>query len=460
MSTKKKVLVLKEAKSLNKEIKALLAKSTYDLEFIGSKDSERLFWLDKYPLAVLILQISERSKKNLDFVAKVKTFKPHFPIIAVSSSSSPHLVFEAIRAGVVEFLVQPLQAEQLEASLDRALEESAYLKSFSIDFARYGDRYVMVFGPNKRMLQLKSLIEKVADTDVPVLITGETGTGKELVARTLHWKSLRRNQPFVKVNAAALPPELLESELFGYEKGAFTGAYRRSPGRFELAQGGVLLIDEIAEIAPNLQAKLLHFLQDGQFSRVGGEELITVDTRVIATTNRDLETEVEKANFRNDLYYRLNVINIHLLPLRERKEDIPDLVSFFLQKYCRKYNKKSPRLTSKAMHLMLRHDWPGNVRELENLIKKIIVYGDETLPLSELGRRARIGEKGYRNSKTPSKSSLKEISKKAAQDAEKKLILQVLRNNQWNRRRAAQTLQISYRALLYKIKQMGLDKKT
>jgi len=227
----------------------------------------------------------------------------------------------------------------------------------------------------EKMARVVEMIEQVADTDVTVLIEGESGVGKELVARALHDQSSRKTMPFIKVNCAALPEELLESELFGYERGAFTGAYRRKPGKFELAHGGTIFLDEIAEISPSLQAKLLQVLQDGEFARLGGRRDIQVDVRVLVATNKNLEEHVRSGRFREDLYYRLNVLNIHVPPLRERTEEIPILIQYFLEKYSRKYDKSIPTLSREASDLLLNHDWPGNVRELENMIKRLVGYG-------------------------------------------------------------------------------------
>jgi len=312
-----------------------------------------------------------------------------------------------------------------------------------------------------KMGRIKELIDQVAKTDATVLIQGESGTGKEIVARALHLYSLRRDKPFIKVNCAALPDNLLESELFGYEKGAFTGAYRPKPGKFELVHGGSIFLDEIGDMSPPLQAKFLQVLQDGGFSRLGGRTDIQVDVRVLVATNKNLEEAIRAGRFREDLYYRLNVVNISVPPLRERRQEIPIFVSHFLEKYREKYNKRASNPSPKLMRNLTRHHWPGNVRELENMIKRLVVLGDEEAIIEELGTKAKEKRGVYESNPQPPASippvlPLKEVSQGAAMEAEKQAILKVLAQTNWNRKRTAELLDISYKALLYKIKQYGL----
>jgi two-component system response regulator AtoC len=307
------------------------------------------------------------------------------------------------------------------------------------------------------MKEILGVVEQAARADVTVLICGETGAGKEVIARAIHASSPRRRAAFVKVNCAAMPRELLESELFGHEKGAFTGAHQRKPGRFELADGGTIFLDEIGELHPGLQAKLLHVLQDGEFSRVGGRHNITVNVRVICATNRDLTREVAGGRFREDLFYRLNVINIAVPPLRERREEIPGLVRYFVERYARQFNLPAQDIADDVMPAFRDHAWPGNVRELENFIKRMIVLQDLTLPrtlvappvaaVTAPAAEAFSATKGF---------SLKEISRRAVLEAEREVIGRALEQCHWNRVKTAKMLKISYRALLYKIKDMGL----
>ena len=314
-----------------------------------------------------------------------------------------------------------------------------------------------------KMDRIRELIDQVAKTDVTVLIQGESGTGKEIVARALHLNSPRRDKPFIKVNCAALPEKLLESEFFGYEKGAFTGAYRKKPGKFDMAHGGTIFLDEIGDISPSLQAKFLNVLQDGQFSRLGGKADIQVDVRVLVATNKDLEQALRDGHFREDLYYRLIAFHIFVPALRERREEIPVFINYFLSKYREKYGKKVNHPSPKLMKMFMRHQWPGNIRELENMIKRLVVLGDEEAIIQELSTKG-MGKKPFEKTSAqppapiPPVLPLKEVSQRAIMEAERKAILKALSQTNWNRKAAAKLLNISYKAMLYKIRQYDLTR--
>jgi two-component system response regulator AtoC len=314
-----------------------------------------------------------------------------------------------------------------------------------------------------KMQRIKEIIDQIANTDVTVLIQGESGVGKEVVARSVHLNSFRKERPFVKVNCAALPQELLESELFGYEKGAFTGAYRQKQGRFELANGGTIFLDEISEMSLSLQGKLLQVLQDREFSRLGGKKDIRVDVRVLVATNKNIEEGIKNGRFREDLYYRLNVVNIMIPPLRERREEIPIFVEYFLDKFGKKFGRKAPPLSDKTMKALSEHHWVGNVRELENVIQRLVVLGNEDTVVEELTpvtKEDPILEK--KKKVVPARKiwpSLKEVHQEAIKKAESEMILKALEMTNWNRKKAADKLNISYKALLYKIKETSLDKR-
>jgi two-component system response regulator AtoC len=322
---------------------------------------------------------------------------------------------------------------------------------------------LMALCTSSKMQPIRDLISKVASTNTTVLLRGESGTGKEVLARALHKASPRAGRQFLKVNCAALPGELLESELFGHEKGAFTGAYRQKPGKFEAAHQGTLMLDEIGEMPLRLQAKLLHVLQDGEFSRVGGEKIVDTDVRLIAATNRDLEASMRAHQFREDLYYRLNVIEIRIPPLRERREEIPGLVDFFLKKFNVQYGRVVD-IPAETLRVFADYHWPGNIRELENAVKRVVVLGTarpvHTEIAGNLNRGPRVATPGapvvtaVAGPDTP--ISLKDIARQAAREAERVAIKEVLDRVHWNRAKAARLLQISYKALLYKIVQCGL----
>ncbi len=312
----------------------------------------------------------------------------------------------------------------------------------------------VIFGRSQAMQTIRKNAEKLAGTNVPVLIQGESGTGKEVLANLIHRWSPWNDGPFVKVSCPAIPTALLESELFGYEKGAFTGAYGTKPGRVEMAHRGTLFLDEIAEMDPAIQAKLLQLLQDGQFCRIGAQEDKRVEVRVVCATNRHLEKEIEAGSFRQDLFYRINVINICMPPLRERREDIPDLITYFLE-----YNSVSLKCSAGPLPVQLvqrlqRFDWPGNVRQLENLIKRYVILGSEEAVTSDLV--GQLSSPGSLPFPTDGTISLKKVTKQAIQEMERQIILKALEVKHWNRREAARALEISYRALLYKIRQIGL----
>jgi len=304
------------------------------------------------------------------------------------------------------------------------------------------------------MQSLRDRMDKVASANVPVLIQGESGTGKDIIARMIHGLSPWRSGPFVKVNCPAIPGTLLESELFGYEKGAFTGAYGAKPGRVEMAHRGTLFLDEISELDLGLQSKLLQLLQDGQFCRIGAQEDKKVEVRVVCATNRVLEAEIESGTFRQDLFYRINVVNLQMPPLRERKGDIPDLVAYFLEYYNRKYNCRARSLSGDLMSALQKHHWPGNIRELENLIKRYVILGNEEVISSDLVAHQQEFPTLDLNFDGP--IALKTITRQATRELERKVILKVLQAHHWNRKQAARALSISYRALLYKIRDAGL----
>jgi len=313
----------------------------------------------------------------------------------------------------------------------------------------------VVFGRSESMQSLRSRMDKVAAANVPVLIHGESGTGKDIIARMIHALSPWKAGPFVKVNCPAIPGTLLESELFGYEKGAFTGAYGTKPGRVEMAHRGTLFLDEISELDLALQSKLLQLLQDGQFCRIGAQEDKKVEVRIVCATNRQLEAEIENGTFRQDLFYRINVVNLHMPPLRERRSDIEGLVQYFLDYYNRKYNCRARPISGELMGVLQKYHWPGNIRELENLVKRYVILGSEDVISNDLV--ARSGQEFFNpeiNLDAP--ISLKKLTRQATRELERKIILKVLQAHHWNRKQAARALCISYRALLYKIRDAGL----
>ena len=305
------------------------------------------------------------------------------------------------------------------------------------------------------MKHLETMVKQITDTDAMVLVRGESGVGKGVIASYIHAHSSRREKPFIKINCAALPSELLESELFGFERGAFTGAQQAKPGKFECANKGTLLLDEIGEMPLSMQAKLLHVLEDNQFSRLGASKDIRVDVRVLVSTNRDLELAVNAGTFRKDLYYRLKVVTLVIPPLRERVEEIPVLAEYFIEKFAKRYKRPAMQFSSTIWSMFQSYMWPGNVRELENLIKRAVILQDETFIEQELRSEKLTGQ--VRNRSIFICGGLKEISRKASREAEREVILKTLQHTHWNRTLTAQILQISYKTLLYKMQEAGLS---
>jgi two-component system response regulator AtoC len=414
-------------------------------------------------VAFSLVAIRLPGMSGIELVRRAPELAESGPIIMIADAGHSAQIVEAIQAGADDFIRRPYTSEDLETAI-RAVAGRPRRESTTTAPAEDGEERLqrelalLVSAP---MREIQQVIEQAARADVTVLVCGETGVGKELVARAIHAHSPRRRAAFIKVNCAAMPRELLESELFGHERGAFTGAHQRKPGRFELADGGTIFLDEIGELHPALQAKLLHVLQDGEFSRVGGRHNLRVDVRTICATNRDLAREVAAGRFREDLFYRLNVINILVPPLRDRLEEITGLVEYFVGRYSRAFNVPEHRPDAETMAAFRTHPWPGNVRELENVVKRMIVLQDWTLPRTLNATAAPespvaappaaaepfAATKGL---------SLKEISRRAVLEAEREVIARALEQCHWNRVKTAKMLRISYRALLYKIKDMGL----
>jgi two-component system, NtrC family, response regulator AtoC len=401
------------------------------------------------------------------------------PVVLVADEHDTRRVSEAAALGAEDFLPKRFHPADLENVLKEIearprpmplpVTPTAPTLEDGDDPGTHIRRQVALW-QSPRMREVWEIIQQAARVDVTVLIEGETGTGKDVVARAIHHFSARRAQPFVKVNCAAMPRELLESELFGHERGAFTGAQQTHIGKFELANRGTIFLDEIGDLHPALQAKLLHVLQDGTFSRVGGRAPIEVDVRVLAATNRELEREVEATRFREDLYYRLNVVQMVVPPLRERMEELSALATHFAQRYAKAFHREQFTLAPGAIERLGRHGFPGNVRELENLVKRMIVLDDPAFERTPLRRRERANGDHARAGTDPAPANsgpapaprpvvpLKELARTAARAAEREAIARVLEETGWNRVRAAKLLHISYRALLYKIKEVGLGR--
>jgi DNA-binding NtrC family response regulator len=436
-------------------------------EVISASDGyEGIQMASKEKPSLILLDIMMPGMSGLEVLERLRAAETPAEIIMLSGHGDTENVKKSIQLGAAEFINKPFDPGEVDIHLTKVLE-SQELKNENAQLRnRLGSGFDALIGDSPAMLKVKNILEEIADSHLTVLIRGESGTGKEVVARLLHQGSQRSNESFTKVNCAAIPRELLEAELFGYERGAFTGAHKMKPGRFEAASKGTIFLDEIGDMPLELQAKLLQVLEQQEFVRVGGLQTIKVDVRIVCATNRDLESAITDRQMRDDLYYRLNEVTVMLPPLRERPEDIPLLVDHFLNKYNTEYNKKTTPLTSATMQKLFDHHWPGNVRQLENLVKQVVVRQDEGV-VDEIFRRPqpmmRASNPGSSPAPEPSAPadngySLKKRVSAAVEREERHLISEVLRKTNWNRRKAAEVLEISYRSLLYKIKEYGLSK--
>jgi len=455
------------------------------------------------PPDVVLLDVMMPGLDGLATLRALKGSRPEAQVIMLSGRNQVSTIVEAVRLGAADYVVKPDDPEGLgEIALDVAIKNAIEKNRLVTELSELrqqlsDDQDRSVWGNSEKMRAIATVIEQVADSDVTVLIRGESGVGKELVSRAIHQRSTRRNKPFVKVNCAALPAELLESELFGHERGAFTGAATTRIGKFEQADGGTLMLDEIGEMKPALQAKLLHVLQDAEFTKLGSNKRIEVDVRVVAATNRDLEKMMLSGDFREDLYYRLKVIELTVPSLRDRRDEVATLTDFFIARYARKYKRPANPISDELRQLFNRYDWPGNIRELENMIKRVVILQDEQLVIREIRqnmeRMAAVASQPavepvamhaaeVRSAFPPpyippvtaapepvedeandgpveeTDGSLAAVAKAAAMKAERAAIEHTLRQVHWNRRKAAQILGVSYKTLLNKIKECGISR--
>jgi two-component system response regulator AtoC len=461
------------------------------------------------PPDIVLLDVMMPGMNGLETLRALKSAKPELQVIMLSGREHASTIVEAVRLGAADYVVKPDDPEGLgEIALDSAIKsaiEKTRLVSEITELRRQlnddQDRTFLFWADNPEMATIAQIIEQVSDSDVTVLIRGESGVGKELVARDIHQRSPRKDRPFVKVNCAALPAELLESELFGHEKGAFTGAAATRIGKFEQANTGTIFLDEIGEMKAALQAKLLHVLQDAEFTKLGSNKPITVDVRIVAATNRDLEAMMMGGEFREDLYYRLKVIEVTVPPLRARRAEITHLTELFMDRYARRYNRQPRRISDELQQLFQTYEWPGNIRELENMIKRIVILQDEQLVIREMTRTTRpmpayVGAGALAGAShpapapppvvaedepddvdgpdgedvdddatpdvpvvmAPAGSRLADVAKAAATRAERTIIEETLGQVHWNRRRAAEQLGVSYKTLLNKIKECGIGR--
>ena len=416
-----------------------------------SAEALKLFSLRNPRAVILDLVFDREDVDGIDLLKRMKEESPDVPIIMLSGHGTIERAVESIKLGAYDFLEKPVSYEKVLVTLRNAIAKSSLEEERKTLLREIMDRY-QIIGVSAAIKGIFKKIEKFADVDSPVLITGESGTGKELIARAIHLKSRRVPKPFIAVNCSAIPDELIESEMFGYEKGAFTGAVKSKPGMFELAAGGTLFLDEISEMSRRFQAKLLRAVETLEVQRVGGTRKRKVDIRIISASNKNLKKEVEKGNFREDLYYRLGVLTIEVPPLRERKEDIPSLVLFYIRKFCEERKIPVKNLHPEALGLLIDYPWPGNVRELKNLVEKIVVLsdGEEITPddVKEFLEESEV----Y----TTENDSLESVKAKA----EREKILKELEAHNWNYSRTASALRISRATLFNKMKKYNISRRS
>jgi len=453
------ILVVEDETEVRKYLEIALRADGYIVESVENGE-EALHYLELgLPVAAVLLDVILPERNGLQILREIRHSMRDLPVIMMSGMPSSGIIVEAMRERANDFLSKPISHE----SLQRALVNLLGTLDPEIPQAPSPTHSSMLFfGSSACMRRLRSMVDLVASSEAPVVIQGETGAGKEVLARHLHSHSQRNNRFFVKVNCAALPSELVESELFGYERGAFTGAFDRKTGMFEIADGGTLLLDEIGDMDFKLQAKLLQVLQDHEFQRLGGGNTVRVDVRVIAATHNDLEQAIAAGQFRQDLYYRLNVMSLYMPPLRERKEDIVPLTRFLMQRHSG--NATPAEITPALERALLQHHWPGNVRELENVVRKLIVIQDPEMVIRDLAtqtaRRALttvpVLDLPANVAAVPSSAPILERVSRVKHLAETEAILAALNTTHWNRKKAATLLRVDYKSLLYKMKKLGI----
>lgn len=456
------ILLVDDEPSVLRYTKTLLEIENYQVETAGSGE-EALTRIQNGPSPNLI--VLDLVMPGMDGLRALENFKkicPKQKVLMVSCVSDTSKVVQAIKLGASDYLTKPFQPPQLHGAIRRALaseaENDVQANQYQVRDAETIenlDDELFFLAASPVMKQLRAQVALIARVDVPVLLLGESGVGKEILARLLHKMSIRAHRPMLKVNCAALPADLLESELFGYEAGAFTGAARSKPGKFELAHKGTIFLDEIGEMHATLQAKLLHVLQDGTYSRLGGRGNVVADARVLAATNIDVRKAMTERKLREDLYYRLNAFTMSIPPLRERRQEIPPLLTCFMNSLAQKFGKNPLPVSDRMVQECLRYHWPGNLRELGNFVKRYLVLGQEDMMIEELRSGGAVPGSEARPT-SASGRGLKALVRSLKDDAEVKEIQRALENTNWNRRAAAAQLHISYKALLHKIKQHGL----
>jgi len=440
------LLVVDDEPNIRSSLEGILRDEGYHVSSIGSAE-EALNWVRQTPPDLVLLDVLLPGMDGIAALEEMKRRKPDLPVLMISGHGSIETAVKATKLGAYGFIEKPLSLDRVLQEVRHALDQ-VRLEKENLQLRQSLQKRYEIVGKSAAIRDIQRMIRSVAPTNGRVLIRGESGTGKELVARAIHEKSLRKEKPFVEVNCAAIPEDLIESELFGHEKGSFTGATARRRGKFELGDGGTVFLDEVADMSLRTQAKVLRVLEEQRFERVGGSESLVVDVRVLAASNKDLEQEIRAARLREDLYYRLNVVPLYIPPLRERKEDIPLLVNHFLREFCAEYGKREKKMSAGAMEVLVNYPWPGNVRELKNLIERIIIMvPSNTIHFFDIQSSLRpvISTK-------LEEPSGEDTLRAARERFEREYILEGLRANSWNISRTAEKLGIERSNLHRKLK--------
>ncbi|NWF55522.1 MAG: sigma-54-dependent Fis family transcriptional regulator [Syntrophaceae bacterium] len=448
-----RILIVDDEASHRMMLRAVLQDEGYEVAE-ASDGPEAVRAVEQEVFDLVLLDIRMTTMDGIETLTEIRKISPFVPVLMMTAYASVKTAVEALKAGAFEYLTKPLDLDELKILIEKALEHYHLREENLVLKERLGDRFDFsrIIGRGQKMKELFDLLAQVSPTDATVLILGESGTGKELVANSIHHNSRRASQPFIKVSCAALPETLLESELFGHERGAFTGAISRREGRFQLAHRGTIFLDEVGEMSPTTQTKILRVLQEKEFELLGGTRTVKVDVRVIAATNKDLGREVKEGRFREDLYYRLNVVPVLLPPLRARRDDIPALAAHFLSLYREKNKKELKGISPRALDLLVRYDWPGNIRELENCMERAVIMSrGEVIAPVDLPPQVQALSPGKEESgiHLPLNISLGEV--------ERALILKTLEDTGGNRSRAAEILGINRRTLQIKLKEYGME---
>jgi DNA-binding NtrC family response regulator len=452
----KKILIVDDEVNMRLVLKAMLKKEGYDVE-TAADGLEALALLRRHDITACITDLRMPKLDGMGLLNRMVEEYPSIPVIIITAHGTVETAVDALKKGALDYITKPFEQEELKNVISKAVktrvlsEEEVQLAATELDRGE-------IVGSSPSTVKIFEIIKKVAPTTTTILITGETGTGKELVANAIHVNSPRKLNPFIKINCSAIAENLIESELFGYEKGAFTGAVSSKPGRFELAHKGTLFLDEVGDLPREIQVKLLRVIQDHEFERVGGLQTIKVDVRLVAATNRNLQQRVKEGYFREDLFYRFNVMPIYVPPLRERKEDIPALVGYFVDKFNRKLDRQIAGVDPEVMELLLDHDWPGNIRELENLAERLVLMakGDQIVMGDVPAELIEAVEEKAQTAAPDEKRSIKELIREKTGDIEKQMIVKVLAECEGNISKAARQLGLSRRGLHLKLAKYNL----